>query len=361
MSDYLNSLSGKEIQFRVNACVSKGMLKNVEHFEADCETIEGALPFKAVTTQKFGAGNTYTKVITLRQNVAEGKAPYLLSEPAPPADMNAPRPESNRAEVPEGLNPNANMDYLASIDHGYTTEQIALMEANSIIPPGTPQPIITDYLAVCKMRGANPFLKDIYLIKHKSEKYGDKYTKVDSIGFARKKAMETGKMAGTTFLFNGLTEDVWGREAGPTQVPDKITCIIFRREFADGKRDKYTYTINASEYIKAGENNPIFRAYKTALLTKCCNMAALRLAFPEVLAEAYIEEEFQKEKQDLASVSFQQGTVLLSLPEASAKLDIIANIQDLAERKKALQEVYTSTEHLQDTDLMTRISDMTNA
>jgi len=362
MNDYLNSLSGTEIRFRVNACVSKGVLKGIEYFEADCETADGGLPFKAVATQKFGVGNTYTKVIELREKeAAEGKVPYKLSEPAPPQDFNTPRPESSKAEVPEGLNPNANMDYLASINHGYTPEQIALMEANSIIPPHTPQPIITDFLATCRMRGANPFIKDIYLIKRPSEKYGDKYSKVDSIGFMRKKAAGTGKMAGTEFWFDGLNAKEWARSADPQDYPKRITCIAFRREYQGAERDSYEYTINTSDYVKAGKKNPLYESQTLAMITKCANAAAFRLAFPEVLAESYVEEEFAKSSQDLSSVTFQEATVLLSLPEAQAQMDLAEQIEDAAERRKALAKIFKGTAHLEDLDLKERLQHLASA
>jgi phage recombination protein Bet len=378
MSDYLNSLSGKEIQFRVNACVSKGMLKNVEHFEADCETIEGALPFKAVTTQKFGAGNTYTKVITLRQNVAEGKAPYILSEPAAPEEMNQQqyREEATAQAELAGITDDE-LVLLKAADHGFSQVDVLLMERNGIIPKGTPQAQIAFFLKVCALRGMNPMTREIYLIERKKwdndlRRNIITYQITVSIEGARVRALATGDYAGLgRWTFDGLKEEDWMQKVtGNFALPETIGVTAYR--MVQGNKVAFRKIIVCSEFIAMKEDykdkekpkkpsNPMYGSYPFAMLSKVAEMHALRAAFADALGGLYVEEEFSKEKQDLASVSVQQGTVVLSLPEASAKLDIIEGIQDLAERKKALQEVYTSTEHLQDTDLMTRISDMTNA
>jgi len=377
MSEHLKSLDGAEIEFRVNSCTPKGRKGNVEYFLVSCELIDGGLAFEAWATSKLGVGNTYPRILTVLQ-VEEGKTPFLLKELAPPPDMNQ-RQEREEATAQAELAgiTDDELNILKAADHGFSESDILLMERNGIIPRGTPQAQIAFFLKVCALRGMNPMTREIYLIeRQKWEKALNRniitYQITVSIEGARVRALATGDYAGLgRWTFDGLKEEEWAQKTtGNFALPEKIGVTAFR--LVQGQKVAFRKIIVCSEFIALKEDykdkskekkpsNPMYGSHPFAMLSKVAEMHALRAAFADALGGLYVEEEFEKERKDLSSVSVQEATVLLSLPEAQAQMDLAEQIEDAAERRKALAKIFKGTAHLEDLDLKERLQHLASA
>lgn len=115
--------------------------------------------------------------------------------------------------------------------------------------------------------------KDVYAIK-----YGDGYSLVSSIDYIRKVAMRSGLAGKSAPVFvekNGVIEN--------------CTVTIKRK---NGVLGDYTATVYFKEY-NTGKNQWLSKPH--TMIAKVAEMHALRSAFPEEMAKAYIEEEMQQE------------------------------------------------------------------
>lgn len=141
--------------------------------------------------------------------------------------------------------------------------------------------------------------KDVYAIK-----YGDGYSLVTSIDHIRKIAMRSGLAGKSAPIFtekDGLIESC---------------TITVKRQ--NGVLGEYTATVYFKEY-NTGKNQWALKPH--TMIAKVAEMHALRSAFPEEIAKAYIEEEMQ---QDVNS------TDILD-PKLKAEIDAIKTIAELQE------------------------------
>ena len=128
------------------------------------------------------------------------------------------------------------------------------------------------------MRGFNfkNFLqKDVYAIK-----YGNGYSLITSIDYARKLGMSGG---------------VVGRSA-PTWETDEdgkiLSCTVTVKKASEKHVGEFTETVYFNEYT-TGKN--LWITKPRTMIAKVAEMHALRMACPEELAKAYVEEELEKE------------------------------------------------------------------
>ncbi len=121
--------------------------------------------------------------------------------------------------------------------------------------------------------------KNIYAIG-----YGDQYSLVTSIDYARKVGMRGG---------------VCGKSA-PTYVENAdgkiVSCTVTIQKFVNGIVGNFTATVFFEEY-NTGKNQ--WKSRPRTMIAKVAEMHALRMACPEEAAQLYIEEEYQKNEEDM--------------------------------------------------------------
>lgn len=117
--------------------------------------------------------------------------------------------------------------------------------------------------------------KNIYAIP-----YGSKYSLVTSIDWARKVGMRSG---------------VVGKSAPSLTVDDKgkiVSCTVTIKRKVGGHIGEYSETVYFSEY-STGKN--LWLSKPRTMIAKVAEMHALRMACPEELSQAYVEEEKESE------------------------------------------------------------------
>jgi hypothetical protein len=108
--------------------------------------------------------------------------------------------------------------------------------------------------------------------------FGGGYSLVQSIGDARATAMANGQIGKSAPVFEETPEG-------------KIkTCTVTVKRMANGTVGDYTATVYFDEYNKDRDN---WKTKPRTMIAKVAEMHALRMAFPEKLAKAYIEDEFR--------------------------------------------------------------------
>lgn len=140
--------------------------------------------------------------------------------------------------------------------------------------------------------------KNIYAIK-----YGDGYSLVTSVDNNRKIGMKSG-IIGTSAPVYEMSD-----EKTACGIPKPISCTItVKRKIDANSIGEFTAQVFFDEYYKEGktwngEYKPSMWDQKPrTMIAKVAEMHALRKACPEELAQAYIEEEFQKETKPEAPV-----------------------------------------------------------
>lgn len=167
--------------------------------------------------------------------------------------------------------------------------------------------------------------KNIYAIP-----YGQGYSLVTSVDYARKIAMRSG--------IAGIGEPVYEEdEKGNIQ-----TCTVTVKRVVSGHLAEFTAKVYFNEYY-AGNRNPDGSIKKTAngpkketlwdtkprtMIAKVAEMHALRKACPEELSQAYVEEEMIKETTKEA-----QG---FNISPYKEKLEVVKNLEQLRTTWSAL-------------------------
>lgn len=122
--------------------------------------------------------------------------------------------------------------------------------------------------------------KNVYAIPFK-----DGYSLVSSIDNLRKIAMRSGLVGKSEPKFDEKDNKI-------------VSCTITIKRKAFGEVGEYTATVYFDEYFKAGKNGypSMWESKPHTMIAKVAEMHALRSAFPEEMAQAYIEEEFDQER-----------------------------------------------------------------
>lgn len=116
--------------------------------------------------------------------------------------------------------------------------------------------------------------KDIYAIPFK-----DSYSLITSIDYARKVGMRSGIV--------GKSEPIFEEQDGKI-----ISCAITVKRKIDEYIGEYSSKVYFSEYT-TGRN--LWATKPRTMIAKVAEMHALRMACPEELAQAYVEEEMERE------------------------------------------------------------------
>jgi len=117
--------------------------------------------------------------------------------------------------------------------------------------------------------------KNIYAIP-----YGNSYSLVTSIDYARKIGMRSGVVGKSAPSFES-------DENGKV-----IACTVTIKKIVEEHIGEFTETVYFNEY-STGRN--LWTSKPRTMIAKVAEMHALRMACPEELSQAYVEEEFEKE------------------------------------------------------------------
>lgn len=164
-------------------------------------------------------------------------------------------------------------------------EHIEILERAGLIPANTPPAQISVFAQSCREHGLSPFKKEIYLVN-----YGGKYSVIVGIDGMRAKAARTGQFAGRdNSMFNLKSDGTFQTaiELGK-QMPETVTVTVYR--MIGGVRCPFSKTVLFSEYAPPSRSNK-WATMPINMIEKCCEAAALRMAFAEETAGLSIEEE----------------------------------------------------------------------
>lgn len=141
--------------------------------------------------------------------------------------------------------------------------------------------------------------KDVYALP-----FGAGYSIVQSIDYNRKVGMRSG-IVGTKKPVYVVEEQVYkNQETGEENKakPVIVSCeVTVLKRFDDGYVGEFTAEVYFDEYYKPGKTwqgkytPSMWDTKPRTMIAKVAEMHALRKACPEQLAQAYIEEEFEKE------------------------------------------------------------------
>ena len=156
---------------------------------------------------------------------------------------------------------------------------------------------IVQFLHQAQLSGANPVLKEIYLIERNTkvkgefgqEKWVKRGTVVYSYNFLLRVAAQTGQFDGYTEQFK--VESIFNPITGKTG-NDELFCTVVVNRKGHGS---YPYTSRWSEYA---QDNSQWRSKPYLMLGKTALAGALRRAFPETLGGVFLEEEFKEDDLD---------------------------------------------------------------
>lgn len=149
--------------------------------------------------------------------------------------------------------------------------------------------------------GFKDFLeKNVYAIP-----YGTNYSLVTSIDYARKIGMRSG---------------VIGKGAPKYEVSKDgkiVACTVSVLRQVGENKGEFTETVYFDEYT-TGKN--LWLSKPRTMIAKVAEMHALRMACPEELSQAYVEEEVERETKP---------KLVVNINEYAEKLEVATNLQEL--------------------------------
>ncbi|MCZ2341494.1 MAG: phage recombination protein Bet [Bacteroidales bacterium] len=178
------------------------------------------------------------------------------------------------------------------------------------------------FLAVCKRTGLDPFARQIYAVKRRSQndngEWVDAITIQTGIDGYRLIADRTGLYLGQLGPYwsdgklypvydangNQTGENLRWLEAWPYPEPPVLARVGVLRE---GFREPVWAVARYSSYVqtvKSGAPNKFWRQMPDLMLAKCAEGLAIRKAFPQEMSGIYSEEEMGQADQDDRDESF---------------------------------------------------------
>lgn len=130
--------------------------------------------------------------------------------------------------------------------------------------------------------------KDIYAVP-----FANGYSLVTSIDDARKRGMKNGVIGKSAPIYTY-------KDAEKTKID---SCEITIKRIVGEHIGEFTASVDFDEYYKAGKNGypSLWDSKPKTMIAKVAEMHALRMACPEDLSQAYVEEEFERESEIISS------------------------------------------------------------
>lgn len=147
--------------------------------------------------------------------------------------------------------------------------------------------------------------KNVYAIP-----YGNGYSLVSSIDYARKIGMRSGVIgkSAPTFEMDGS---------------NIVACSITIKRRVGKDIGEYTATVYLEEF-STGKN--LWATKPRVMLAKTAEMHALRMACPEEMSQVYTEEEFDKEKEEVYDTEGIDDNTIPSIHIGSSENEIMPNM-----------------------------------
>lgn len=171
-----------------------------------------------------------------------------------------------------------------------------------------PIPLMKQAMMEGMMRGftLKDFLeKNVYAIK-----YGNAYSLITSIDYARKTGMKSGVC--------GKSEPVYEDDTNGKPV----TCTVTVKRNVGGYVGDYTAKVYFSEYSTGKQ---LWASKPRTMIAKVAEMHALRMACPEALSQLYVEEEVIRE-----TTPVEPEVDTNALEEGKTKLEASKTIEELS-------------------------------
>lgn len=166
-------------------------------------------------------------------------------------------------------------------------ETYSRLEAvRNVLAPDLSDQELQLFALVAQRSGLDPFAKQIYAIKRKG-----RVTFQTGIDGLRSTAERTGE-------YEGSAEPVFepadweSRAPGAARHPDRAAVTVYR--FRNGRRIEQSATARWDSYWPGAEQGFQWAKMPDVMLSKCAEAAALRKAFPYVLADLYVSEEMDQ-------------------------------------------------------------------
>jgi phage recombination protein Bet len=197
---------------------------------------------------------------------------------------------------------------------------------------------IIQFLHQAQISGANPVLKEIYLIErntkvkgeHGQDKWVKRGTVVYSYNFLLRVAAQTGQFDGYTEKFEvEKVFDPLTRKPGL----EELVCTVTVKRKGHGE---YPYSARWSEY---SQDNTQWKSKPYVMLGKCALSGALRRAFPEAMGGVFLEEEFREEDLDRENqIKANQDAIEVKAEVRAEKEQVLSEkIEQEDERTKTLE------------------------
>lgn len=162
-----------------------------------------------------------------------------------------------------------------------TKEGIDVLTQSGIIPANTPEAQIMVFAKICHEQGLSPFSKEIYLVG-----YGGRYTPITGINGLRKRANDTGLLAGVSAPMFDLQSDGSYKTMAMYKAGQKpISCTIIVYKIVGGVRCPFEATVLYNEFAGSGK----WRDMPFQMIAKVAESHALRKAF--AITGVFIQEE----------------------------------------------------------------------
>lgn len=168
-------------------------------------------------------------------------------------------------------------------ENGTLTQQgINALTQSGIIPANTPEAQIIVFAKICQEQGLSPFSKEIYLVE-----YRGKYTPITGINGLRKRAIDTGLLAGVSAPMFDMQADGKYKTMADFKAGQKpTTCTVIVYKVVAGLRCPFEATVMFNEF--AGQFNK-WVSMPFQMIAKVAESHALRKAF--AITGVFIEEE----------------------------------------------------------------------
>jgi phage recombination protein Bet len=202
----------------------------------------------------------------------------------------------------------------------WSPEERALVEAAGLVHTDAQsgaktlaeRPVVAAFLQHCQRTGLDPIARQIYSIARKS-KGQLKWQIQISIDGARLVAERSGQYEGQTtpeFTADGIT---WTQVWLSNEPPKAARVGVYRRGFRDALYAVALWDAYVQTNYK-GEVTDMWRKMGPLMLAKCCEMLALRKAFPQDLSGLYSSEEMSQADTPVAPVAPVAAVVQEQIP-----------------------------------------------
>lgn len=175
-------------------------------------------------------------------------------------------------------------------------EDVRRYEEMNLIPRDLPVAQVAIYFQIANNLGFNPMMNEIVIIPFGKEP-NRTYSIHVGINGLKKKAAQTGQLAGIEYRYDGLSLAEWNKWAKSQEKPPKYPDIfeaIVSRVLPNGTIAVFSNEIDFDEYAQRWPDGNLKSTWKDkpkVMGKKCALAGAFRDGFSDVIGSLYIPEE----------------------------------------------------------------------